>query len=51
MILVAKLFITNQIGESLMINGLNNDSASLVLDSAMKVNSGFKQRWDEMSCA
>ncbi|EOT3171732.1 hypothetical protein ACLAES_004415, partial [Escherichia coli] len=23
-----------------MINGLNNDSASLVLDAAMKVNSG-----------
>ena len=51
MILVAKLFITNQIGESLMINGLNNDSASLVLDAAMKVNSGFKKSWDEMSCA
>ncbi len=26
-----------------MINGLNNDSASLVLDAAMKVNSGFKK--------
>lgn len=34
-----------------MINGLNNDSASLVLDAAMKVNSGFKKSWDEMSCA
>lgn len=27
-----------------MINGLNNDSASLVLDAAMKVNSGFKKK-------
>lgn len=34
-----------------MINGVNNDSASLVLDAAMKVNSGFKKNWDDMSCA
>ncbi|MCZ5238247.1 secretion protein EspG, partial [Escherichia coli] len=34
-----------------MINGLNNNSASLVLDAAIRINSDFKKQWNDMSCA
>ena len=51
MISVVESFIINEIGESLMINGLNNNSASLVLDAAIRINSDFKKQWNDMSCA
>lgn len=51
MISVVESFIINETGESLMINGLNNNSASLVLDAAIRINSDFKKQWNDMSCA
>ena len=39
MISVVEQFIINETGGSLMINGLNNNSASLVLDAAIRINS------------
>ncbi len=51
MILVIKIFVIDETERAFMLNGLNNNSASLVLDATIKINSDYKKPWNEMTCA